>query len=95
MMPVSGSIDLLVLNAVNKSWNKSLDIKTLLGLLHGSIPPEPWRMHLETFCMEVPLEAVFRFMLAHDLTAEELYQACRSYESPLRRWLIEQLGATV
>lgn len=94
-MPVLGSIDLLILNAVNKCWNESLDLKTLLGLLQGSIPPDPWRMHLETFCTEVPLEAVVRFMLAHDLTDEELYEACGSCDSPLRRWLVEQLGTTV
>jgi len=78
-------IDLLVVNAVNASMRRAIDFETLLACLEGRGDLGPYQEHLKAFFEEVPREAVFRFMLAHELQPRVVLDCYRTLFPPEER----------
>jgi hypothetical protein len=70
-------IDALVLSTVNAPWRRSIDVDRLTSCLRGEGDVEEWNEHLRTFFEDVPLEAIFRFILAHRLPPKRLRDVYR------------------
>lgn len=94
--PRVADVDLLVLNTVNASWRRHIDATTLAACLAGTERQGSWSEHVRTFFEDVPREAVFRFLLAHQLSARavlrtyrELIPTAERLHGDLERWLAE------
>jgi hypothetical protein len=93
-------VDALVLTTVNAPWRSAIDTGTLLACLLGQRDPGRWLEHVRTFFEDVPREAIFRFMLAHDLspgrlltTHRRLFAADEQHHDGLATWLAELADA--
>ena len=78
-------IDALVLNTVNVSWRRTIDATTLVACLRGTSESAEWAEHVRTFFEDVPREALYRFVLAHDLPPERLLTTYRALIAPEER----------
>jgi hypothetical protein len=70
-------VDALVLNTVNASWKRAIGAAELAACLAGDGAIASWEHHLRTFFVEVPLEAMLRFMIAHDIGPADAYAVYR------------------
>lgn len=71
------NVDALVLATVNASWRRAVGAPELVSCLRGERGDHLWGEHVRTFFEDVPLEAIFRFMLAHDIPAARLLATYR------------------
>jgi hypothetical protein len=60
--------DALVLATINASWRRTIDAPTLLGCIRDLREIQTWLPHLATMFSEVSLEALLRWMTAHDIS---------------------------
>jgi len=78
-------IDALVLNSVNASWRRSIDAATLVACLRGAREPAEWADHVRAFFEDVPREALYRFVLAHEVPPGCLLATYRALVTPEER----------
>jgi hypothetical protein len=62
----------------NVPYKKSIDAKTLIGVLSGVVPLQPWQAHLDTFFNELTKEHILGVMLENNLSLNKLATAYRS-----------------
>lgn len=56
----------------NVSYKKSIDAQTLVGVLSGAIPLQPWQAHLDTFFNELPKDYILGVMQENNLPLNKL-----------------------
>jgi hypothetical protein len=71
MLKLAGKTQGAVISC-NVSWKESIDAPTLVGVLSGALPLEPWQFHLDTFFNELPHDNILGVMRENDLSIKQL-----------------------
>lgn len=61
-----------ILTTVNSSLRKKITEEQVATFIKNNILPEEYREHMYVFFTEVPVSAIFRFILEQDITLDEL-----------------------
>lgn len=61
-----------ILTTVNSAFKRPISEDELASFIKSGIFPEDYSEYIYTFFTEVPLSAIFRFMLENSLSLEEL-----------------------
>lgn len=74
-----------ILTTVNSAFKRPISEHELAGFIKSNTFPEDYSEHIYTFFTEVPLSAIFRFILKNNISLGELRDYYYRYIQPLYR----------